>query len=1401
MQYKRLFLTITFLLNFLLISFAQEPTLLEHGGGVRAVEFSPVDASLVASAGESNIIKLWNLQNNTVRTLRGHTGIVNSIAFSPNGELLASVSDDRTIKLWNVRNQQNVRTLQDGTPYRSVAFSPDGRVFATAGGHHVTIWDLPNRMEIARLDHNRAVRAVAFSPDGQLLAVGENVGEGPASVKVWDVQRRQVVVRLTANPKSVKSIEFSFDNRYMAASGWNGHLKVWDVSNWELLRTIPNIGHYDIAFSPDGKMLAGTNGNGYVSLWWVEDGTRVARLPGPTEYRHPVDFSLDGAYLAVGAEDGLLRIWQMDTSLEGQNTGGIRILHVDTYHQQLGTAKSAAMNNIPDPVPPPAIVREYFQLDPFYEQWINVGGLPVIASAKVNPYALKEAAWLILKMIGHRPDVLRTMAGNKARFSVIAHTEIITEIPEYRSDPRPDFLVFRERGWGGSLGATVSTSEEDILNYPDSFAIRYEALLHELAHGIHRLGLNTLDPRFDERLRVTYEGAMKKGLWQGTYASSDRREYWAEASHAWFHPNGAGSFDRFGNTRQALKQYDPGLATLLAEVYGDKDWQYTPVETRTHQPHLQGFNPKDSPTFGGWPELAALYRQLRTDPSSDGGGEWVNLDPYKPNQLSRLAKSNVIGDLTTVVFVNFTQADVLLYEVTSAGTERYWSRCAPGRTRGRPTRINRIWLIKDLDGGNIAVFQAEEKIGRAAIGAATNKTNQTSSLPSLKAKENVTDNNSEPQVLISQFQRPPMYWMDAEAGTLHRLVGEKVENLIPSVQNAASLAVNMMSEELYWTEKTSNKTGRIRRANLDGTNVQIVKDLTSVPHSIAIDPANDKLYLTNSWGKIQRINLDGSDFEPNLITGLNAPKHLALDVAGGKLYWTETEGRIRRANLNGSNTQTIATGLRTLGGIAVANGNLYWTEQNSESAGRVQRVNLDGSSVQTLSSLQSVPLGIAIDATGRKLYWTNSRGKIQRADLNGSNVQNLITGLDAPAGITLGIIRVKVVTAEASLDKITGPWLWMIAPTKAGQGGANSTNVDSLFEASSGKITEANVAVNGAAEGDTVGDLVWTLGEIAPTGGNNVTNLINQIGLGKGDVDDHSIYGLITLESTTAQSGVTMRTGSNDSIKIWLNGEVVHNNPINRGAEDFHDTFKVNLVAGDNLLLVKVSERSERWSMFVGIDADVNAVYKRPLDPVASEDVNSDGIINILDLVSVSANFGKTGQNPADVNRDGVVNIVDLVKVAGEMGAGVAAPSAHPHALEMFTAADVRQWLTQAQHLDLTDATSRRGILLLEQLVAALVPKETSLLPNYPNPFNPETWVPYQLSEPAEVTLHIYSVNGTLVRTLALGHQPAGMYHNKNRAAYWDGKNEIGEAVASGLYFYTLSAGDFTLTRKMLIRK
>ena len=205
--------------------------------------------------------------------------------------------------------------------------------------------------------------------------------------------------------------------------------------------------------------------------------------------------------------------------------------------------------------------------------------------------------------------------------------------------------------------------------------------------------------------------------------------------------------------------------------------------------------------------------------------------------------------------------------------------------------------------------------------------------------------------------------------------------------------------------------------------------------------------------------------------------------------------------------------------------------------------------------------------------------------------------------------------------------------------------------------------------------------------------------------------------------------------------------------------------------------------------------------PQLKEDVNGDGVVNILDLVRVASSFGGSGENGADVNGDGVVNILDLVLVAGAFGNAAAAPSIDPRAITMLTATDVGQWLAQAGEFGLVDTTAQRGVLFLEQLLAALTPKETALLPNYPNPFNPETWIPYRLAEDADVTLTIYDTNGVVVRRLDIAHQLAGHYADRGRAAYWDGRNDFGEGVASGVYFYHLSAGEYSAVRKMLIVK
>ena len=221
-------------------------------------------------------------------------------------------------------------------------------------------------------------------------------------------------------------------------------------------------------------------------------------------------------------------------------------------------------------------------------------------------------------------------------------------------------------------------------------------------------------------------------------------------------------------------------------------------------------------------------------------------------------------------------------------------------------------------------------------------------------------------------------------------------------------------------------------------------------------------------------------------------------------------------------------------------------------------------------------------------------------------------------------------------------------------------------------------------------------------------------------------------------------------------------------------------------------------------DIQVSTGTETPPEPAPLKgDVNGDGIVNILDLVLVASVLGEAGQDlNTDVNGDGFVNILDLVLVAGALGNAAAAPSAWYRDLQIATTrTDVARWLAQAGELDLTDATSQRGILFLEQLLAVLTPKGTALLPNYPNPFNPETWIPYQLAEDSVVALAIYDSSGRMVRRLNLGHRLAGYYADRGNAAYWDGCNGYGEQVASGVYFYRLSAGAYSATRKMLIRK
>ncbi len=249
----------------------------------------------------------------------------------------------------------------------------------------------------------------------------------------------------------------------------------------------------------------------------------------------------------------------------------------------------------------------------FYKQIASANGLPVVASTNVNPYAVKEAVYLVNQMLANRPDVLNAIIKSGARLCILSYNEFTTDLPEFShlgEETSPggdgvsakDYWDSRARGTGGSeTDPFCSCAEENLLGYPGDPYSTECILIHEFAHCIHLRGMSNVDPTFDIRLRSAYGSAMKSGLWKGKYASVNHHEYFAEGVQSWFDNNRSDDHDHnHVDTRSELLEYDPALAEICREVFGDTVLKYTKPITRLKD-HLAGYDPKSAPTFV-WPK-------------------------------------------------------------------------------------------------------------------------------------------------------------------------------------------------------------------------------------------------------------------------------------------------------------------------------------------------------------------------------------------------------------------------------------------------------------------------------------------------------------------------------------------------------------------------------------------------------------------------------------------------------------------------------------------------------------------------------------------------------------------------------------------------------------------------------
>jgi len=258
----------------------------------------------------------------------------------------------------------------------------------------------------------------------------------------------------------------------------------------------------------------------------------------------------------------------------------------------------------------------------FYTQRVEASGFPIVASATVNPYALKEAAYLVEQMLIKRNDVREAMIESGARLCIMAYNEYTTDLPEfshftkqkdyYSGVNAKDFWDARARGTGGSVTDPYCTcGEENLLGYPGDPYKDENILIHEFAHNIHLRGMNNIDPTFDDRLEKAYKKSMSAGLWKNKYAATNRFEYFAEGVQSWFGNNRENDHDHnHVNTRAELIEYDPALASFCREVFKGTELTYTKPATRLTG-HMKGYDPTKAPKFK-WPaRLSKAKAEIR----------------------------------------------------------------------------------------------------------------------------------------------------------------------------------------------------------------------------------------------------------------------------------------------------------------------------------------------------------------------------------------------------------------------------------------------------------------------------------------------------------------------------------------------------------------------------------------------------------------------------------------------------------------------------------------------------------------------------------------------------------------------------------------------------------------------
>ena len=1275
----------------------QYSVLTEDRGSVLSLAFNPhhTQSDILAVGWSDGTIQLWNAKARTLlQTLTGHTGIIFTLAFSPNGNILASGSADGTVRLWNTTDVKNQRSIVERqAPFTGhtdfvlgLAFSADGKTLASGGKDgSIWLWNLETgqRRNVFPGGTLPAVLSLAFSPvEGPPIlatARADNV------IRVWNLGTSTLMHTFRDHTDLVVSLAFSTDGSLLASGSADSTVRLWDTDTGDDLEVLT--AHTDwvnsVAFNK--TILASAGFDNAIFLWEAGTKNLLHTLTAHSNSVESVAFNRDGNILASGGANGRVLLWNITPpSLESKDPGNTLAKATPFCIDEIRTGMINPIGDV-----------DYFRLElngpGKLDLYTAAGGLNTVVELRDSTGSLLKRNFRgLITLFGFTRRISHDIStAGTYYFGVKALQSTRTGMYRVRANFTPgskDHGDTRAEATLLPVGESL-TGKIDPSSDVDYFKVNITepGLLTLYTEG----NLDTIGKLIDKNgnhLITNNDDGNKTNFL--IYADVPKGTYYVEVTE--FNGDAIGAYEIFADFTEL-----PETA-----VSPPIDFEYV-----TSEPvQCIAYGPKGDVLAAGDNANNLYLLEVAT-------GKHLHTFTDKNNDPKH-------GDVYSVAFSNDNR---WLAIGGQGGHIRVWKR-----------PVNKTWA----DAAKTNAFQTPEviRVGRTIWSVAFSR--DSTRLACAKSSPNRFKKDT---VDVWQLDSALDEQWDDRDDDRDKVTLEEHNKNVKSVVFDPTI-----NDVLY----SGGDDGRLLLWQLNGTgspaNFEIGKHTQGKIECIAIS-SEGVIASGDSDGDIV-LWKQGFAKQPLKRIHKGAVKSLAFHPSGnvlvsggddGKIHLWDVKNEIYIDGLQLAEGNKINSITFNAEGDAIAIG----TDKKGSDLDKVYQFAL--TSITGFANRGNFSLDFPLELISEEAHGKDATYfvlDLQFPRLINGSVKNpiyedCIITLDLP-----GVQQAPVSDPDGEDERLDKP-LYFMYPLQTPQQRLNA--VENPPGETRPDVIKSAI---GSGIGATIG---FTIGLFLPGGGQLFGAGIRAFG----SQASARVFG--STAGTLIGIGLKKLGPKDPSAEEMILAETA--DPFFLMQKDTDKPELLNLEAGTNRPLIA-------YSVLFLIEKEIKE-------------------INII------------VEQAYRLKADGPLYVAKYAR-AWDLRRGTwGAPGA--------------QSMSLADYPPFQKLPPEEQAYLLRYFGSAVnvnaehsqIPTETSLLPNYPNPFNPETWLPYQLAKPADVTLTIYDIKGHVVRDLNLGHQRPGVYHSRSRAAHWDGRNAHGELVASGVYFYTLKADDFSATKRMLIRK